>query len=404
MTGRVMLIGSLTVVLALAGGLLPSVGGDDLVPRSIPARARPAANPEWPLVESLFAVSRGTVDNALDSLGELVSRQPDFALARLVYADLLAIKSGRIDDLGMLTSGGDAAGLRHEAQARLAHYLEAPPTEARPAELVQLSGSPTAIIVDVERFRLYLFENRAGRPVLSQDYYISIGKAGGDKRREGDEKRRVGVYRVSSYLPGSKLPDMYGPGAFPIDYPNHWDRKLGRTGSGIWLHGTESQRYSRAPLSSLGCVTLSNADFLALRERVEVGRTPVIVVDGVDWQKPQTVEAARRELAEAVERWRRDWESLDTERYLSHYSGEFQTEGMDLPRFAGYKRRVNQGKKFIRVDLSDVAIYAYPGEEGTVLVEFEQAYESDSFRSRRRKQQFWRRYADGWKIVFEAKS
>jgi hypothetical protein len=39
-----------------------------------------------------------------------------------------------------------------------------------------------------------------------------------------------------------------------------------------------------------------------------------------------------------------------------------------------------------------------------VLVEFQQAYESDSFRSRRRKQQVWRRQADRWKIDFEAKS
>ena len=109
-------------------------------------------------------------------------------------------------------------------------------------------------------------------------------------------------------------------------------------------------------------------------------------------------------MTAAVEGWRRDWESLDTDRYLSHYGQEFQTEGMDLTRFAGYKRRVNQGKKYIRIGLSDIAIYAYPGEEQTVLVEFQQAYESDSFRSRRRKQQFWRRGADGWKIVFEAKS
>ena len=58
----------------------------------------------------------------------------------------------------------------------------------------------------------------------------------------------------------------------------------------------------------------------------------------------------------------------------------------------------------MRIGLSDMAIYAYPGEERTVLVEFEQLYESDTFRSRMRKQQYWRRASDGWKIVFEAKS
>ncbi len=151
-------------------------------------------------------------------------------------------------------------------------------------------------------------------------------------------------------------------------------------------------------------MTLSNADFLALHPLVEVGRTPVVVANRSVWQRPEEVEEARREIAAAVERWRRDWESLDTERYLAHYSSSFQTEGMDLERFAAHKRRVNQGKRFIRIGLSEVGIFGYPGESGLVVVEFLQAYDSDSFRSRLRKQQFWRREAGGWKIVLEAKS
>lgn len=399
---RAATIGTLTATLIAVTALLPGLAGDDAM---VPSRgARVATHPERPLVDSVLDLGGGRVDAALGSLNDLISRQPDFSLAQLVYADLLAIKSGRIDDLGLLSNGEQIAGLRHEAQARLSRYLEAPPAKALPAELLQLPNTPSVIVVDVAAFRLYLFQNRGGQLTLSQDYYISIGKAGGDKRREGDEKTPIGVYKVSSYLPGSTLPDMYGPGAFPIDYPNPWDRRQGRTGSGIWLHGTESERYSRAPLSSLGCVTLANVDFLALRDRIQVGRTPVVVVDGIDWQEPARIEAARREVAAAVEGWRRDWESLDTDRYLAHYGADFQTEGMDRARFASYKRRVNQGKRYVRVGLSDISIYSYPGEEQTVLVEFQQAYESDSFRSRRGKQQFWRRQAGGWKIVFEAKS
>lgn len=402
MSRRGLTIAWLTAALIAAAAALPGPAADDPAVPALPAGM--ATHPEMPLIDSFFDLGGGRIDAALGNLDRLIHRQPDFALARLVYADLLAIKSGRIDRLGLLAPGEEVAGLRHEARVRLARYLHAPPPEAAPAELLQLPSVRSVIVVDVERFRLYLFDNQAGRPTLAQDYYISIGKAGADKRREGDAKTPVGVYRVSDYLPGSGLPDMYGPGAFPIDYPNPWDRKLGRTGSGIWLHGTESARYSRAPLSSLGCVTLANVDFLALRDRVEVGRTPVVVVDGVDWQEPVRIEAERRELAAAVERWRRDWESLDTDRYLSHYGAGFETEGMDLARFSSYKRRVNAGKKFVRVGLSDIAIYAYPGEKDTVLVEFLQAYDSDTFRSRVRKQQFWRRSADGWKIVFEAKS
>jgi murein L,D-transpeptidase YafK len=129
-----------------------------------------------------------------------------------------------------------------------------------------------------------------------------------------------------------------------------------------------------------------------------------VLTNGVAWQSPPSIEAARQELAAAVERWRRDWESLDTDRYLAHYAPTFRTEGMDLARFAAYKRRVNASKSSIRVDLTELAIYAYPGEEALMLVEFAQAYESDTFRSRHHKRQFWGRHGDGWKIVLEAKS
>ncbi len=389
------------IAVSLGAGVLATAGGDDAL---APARLD-ALHPEQPLVQSLFDVSGGRIDDALGSLSRLVRRQPDFALARVVYADLLAAKSGRLDGLGLLGSDSQVAGLRHEALARLGRYLDAPPTAGQPAELLQLPERVgTVLLVDLRAFRLYRLVNRGGRPVRQDDYYVSIGKGGSDKRREGDEKTPVGVYRVDDYLPGSRLPDMYGEGAFPIDYPNSWDRLRGRTGSGIWIHGTESDRYSRAPLSSLGCVTLSNADFVELRRHVEVDRTPVVVVNGASWASPEAVAAERRAVLDSLERWRQDWESRDTDRYLDHYAADFETEGMKLERFAAHKRRVNQGKRFIRVGLSQIAVYGYPGEDGLVLVEFLQRYESDSFRSERRKQQFWRRTGDRWRIVFEAKA
>lgn len=143
------------VALVAAAALLLGSAADDSILSVRPAHT--SANPEQPLVDSFFELGRGRVDAALGNLGTLVSRQPDFTLARLVYADLLAIKSGRIEDLGLLSGGEQVAGLRHEARARLARYLEAPPVEARPAELVQLAGGRSVILVDVARFRLYLF-------------------------------------------------------------------------------------------------------------------------------------------------------------------------------------------------------------------------------------------------------
>jgi murein L,D-transpeptidase YafK len=259
-----------------------------------------------------------------------------------------------------------------------------------------------AVLVDTENYRLYVFRVDKGTVRRLFDFYVSIGKAGTDKRFEGDEKTPTGLYRIASYLPGDRLPDMYGSGALPLDYPNAWDRLHGRTGSGIWIHGTESERYSRPPLSSRGCVTLSNQDFLELLQTVEVGKTPVVLSHGVRWVSAESVGAIRQSIESAMEWWRRDWESRDTERLLSHYSESFRTAEMSRDAFAARKRRVSKGKSLIEVSLEDVVIYRYPGEPALVTVEFLQEYRSDSFSDERRKRQYWRLEGAIWRIVYES--
>jgi len=54
----------------------------------------------------------------------------------------------------------------------------------------------------------------------------------------------LGVYHVTGNLQKDYLvktygnqSTLYGDGAFPLNYPNDWDRRLRRNGHGIWLHG-----------------------------------------------------------------------------------------------------------------------------------------------------------------------
>ena len=358
---------------------------------------------EMLLVQSLFDLKAGRLNDAYWRISRLARKQPDFGLAQLVYGDVLMAMSNGLTGFGQAAPPDQLTGLRHEAQARLGHYLESPPNGALPANLLRIpEGVESLILVDTTRFRLYLIENRDGLPVSTLDFYASIGKGGIHKRREGDEKTPVGVYLVSSYLPGDTLPDLYGAGAFPITYPNVWDRLQGRTGSGIWIHGTESDRFSRPPLSSRGCVSLSNDNFELLRDHVTVARTPVVVSDNVEWVPRERLLGDRDAVIDAIEAWRSDWESRRTDRYLAHYAADFRTSDMDRKSFAAHKRRVNSGKRFIEVDLSELGIYRYPGERDMVVVEFRQHYRSDSYRGEKRKLQYWRRDDDGgWSIVYE---
>src|SRR3989449_2918436 len=147
--------------------------------------------------------------------------------------------------------GAHREGLRAEASARLRAYRERPPADRVPRYLLQLrEDQKYAIVVDTRRSRLYLYQNDGGKPRFVADYYVSSGKNGPLKVREGDEKTPIGVYHVTASLPRNELSDFYGSGAFPINYPNEWDRIQGRNGHGIWLHGTPSNTYSRPPRSS----------------------------------------------------------------------------------------------------------------------------------------------------------
>ena len=126
-------------------------------------------------------------------------------------------------------------------------YLDAPPASYLPSSLLQLAPKQThALLIDTSRSRLYVYANDLGRPRYVADFYISLGKNGIEKRVEGDQKTPIGIYTL---LPmKDKLPEFYGPGAYPLTYPNEWDRMNGRSGHGIWIHGTPSETYARASM------------------------------------------------------------------------------------------------------------------------------------------------------------
>ncbi len=358
------------------------------------------------LVSVLNKVRGEQLDDALQGIETLVKKNPKFRLAQLVYGDLLLAKAGGINGLGNLSGGGgqaDIPGLRAEARSRLHHHLGRPREGYLPAYLLKLApGQRQVLVVDVHGSRLYLYENRNGVPHLVSDYYASSGKNGAVKQREGDRKTPVGVYFVSGHIDSGKLPDFYGAGAFPIDYPNPWDRRLGKTGSGIWLHGVPSDTYSRAPRASDGCVVLANADFSAIGPFIDVGRTPVIIAQRLDWASPQEIKRERDGVLEAVERWRSDWESRDMGRYARNYSRSFRGVGRDYREWLRYKTRVNGAKRFIRVRISELSVFADPGGRDLAAVTFLQDYASSNFRGQAKKRQYWRREHDGaWRIVYE---
>ena len=258
-----------------------------------------------------------------------------------------------------------------------------------------------AVVVDTGRSRLYVFQNVGNRPQLVSDYYISIGKRGAEKAREGDQKTPIGAYHVTASLPRKKLTDFYGSGAFPINYPNEWDKRMGRNGHGIWLHGTPSDTYSRPPRSSDGCVVLANGDLDALADNLQIGKTPVLISERIEWVSHDQVASDRKEFLDSLERWRSDWESKATEKYLSHYSRQFSSADQNLSTWSANKKKINESKTWIKLSLSNISAVRSPGKEELVVVSFDQDYRSNNLNNQMRKMQYWVREGGNWRIVYE---
>ena len=373
---------------------------------AVMAAATPALaeSAEAQLRRALDTVAEGRLNAALDDLDRLIERHPNFRLAHLVRGDLLLARARPLDGLGNTghAAPDKLAELRAEALARLQAIREAPPQGMVPRHLLLLDAAQVhAIVVDASRSRVYVYENRRGQLQLVADYYTTLGKRGIDKLREGDQKTPLGVYHVTAMIPGAKLPDLYGWGAFPINYPNDWDRRAGKTGYGIWLHGVPRENYARAPRASDGCIALANDEIADLAKRVRPGATPVVIAERVEWVTPEQLRAERERFMRQLEAWRTDWESRDTERYLSHYARDFRVGPTDLAAWSAHKQRVNAAKNWIKVGLSNVSVLRTAERGGVIEVTFDQDYRSNNLLQRARKRQYWVEEGGGWKIAYE---
>lgn len=358
------------------------------------------------LLSGLKNLQGQELDSALSDLKKLTDQRPDFRLAQLVYADILAAQA-QGKPLSSIRDQKDSQkidGLISEAKARLLVDLEKPAKDLLPADMLRLSGKQkNIIVVDTRLSRLFLFENRDGVPYLVDDFYASYGRGGVGKEKRGDLKTPLGVYFITSRLEDAQLPSRYGSGALPLNYPNVWDQRNGKTGSGIWLHGSPVDTYSRPPLASEGCISLTNPDFLKLDQSIDYDNTPVLVGHNIRWIKRDDWLAQSDRFEALVENWASDWESLDHDRYIQNYAQTYNDGKRDFKAFSSYKKRVNGNKEFVNIDLQNLSIYRYPDDPSLIVATFLQGYDSNNLSGQSVKRQYWQ-FEDGrWRIAYEGK-
>lgn len=262
---------------------------------------------EAELLKAAEDISEANWRDALRGLDSITDRFPESRIANLLRAQLLSHMAGRPaafahPDTSGLTAISET--LQEELKLRWQHRQAASGQHETliPEKLLQASSaSPHLLYVDLPAARLYVFKNDNKRltPVLS--FYVTIGRKGFGKEKEGDLKTPVGIYRLTGYIPGAQLHERYGFGALTTNYPNALDKHLDRTGYGIWVHGTEPGWVNRGPRASDGCITLSNSDFEILVTQFELhADTPIVIDDEPRWLTAQSISELRNGLLPSI--------------------------------------------------------------------------------------------------------
>lgn len=374
--------------------------------------ARPAVRDgetEARLIEVYRLIGQARGRDALARAEALVRDHPNFQLAQLVYGDLLASQARPVRMLGDVPDTTARAGaallaeLRDESQVRIRALRERPPAGTVPSQFLALSPRVKhAIAVDASRSRLYLFQNTATGLKLLGDYYISVGKLGIEKVVEGDQRTPLGVYFITSNLDPKSLKDFYGSGALPINYPNAYDARRGKTGSGIWLHGTPPNQFSRAPKATDGCVVLANPDLERIINTVEVRTTPVVIAQTLQWVAPQSTRADAQRFEDALNAWRTAKSSGDAERTLGFYAADFSAGGKNLAQWAPTLRTEVERVRGREIELKDLTYLRWTDTADTMVVTFGEVASGE--RTGTTKRQYWVRQGQQWKIFYEGQT
>jgi L,D-transpeptidase YnhG len=358
------------------------------------------------LIEVYKLIGEARQREAMVRAESLVKDHPNFQLAQLVYGDLLASRTrplkvvGDVPDAAVQSGGPMLAELREESQLRIRALREKPPVGTIPAQFLQLSSrNKHAIAIDASRARLYLFENTPDGLKLLGDYYISVGKSGIEKSAEGDLRTPLGIYYVTGNLDRKSLRDFYGAGALPINYPNPYDLRRGKTGSGIWLHGTPPAQFSRAPKATDGCVVLANPDLQRIISTVEIRTTPVVIAQSLHWVPPVSVQPDSRRFADTLQAWRSAKVAGDLDRLLTFYSPDFSGSGKTLAEWTPALRMEIDKAHGRDVLLKDLSYLHWTDNADTMVVTFDEVVAGA--RGGPVKRQYWVRQGAMWKIFFE---
>ena len=257
-------------------------------------------------------------------------------------------------------------------------------------------------LADKQNRTLSVWGHKNGIPVLIAYYPMDIGKNSGDKAVGGDDRTPVGIYFIQERREMAKVNyENYGIRAFTLNYPNFFDRFEGKSGYGIWLHAIPETKTLRR--GSEGCVVVRNDTIRKLTPLVTLKRTPVIILDHVNYVTPEQLAKNRQAALAWLESWRHDWETKNLDAYMDHYAhdfkGRYKSLKMDKRQWRRYKGWLNKRYKSIHVAVRNPFVLT---NDDQAIFHFIQVYHSSGKNDTGEKTLYARRTPNGqYKILSE---
>ena len=135
---------------------------------------------------------------------------------------------------------------------------------------------------------------------------------------------------------------------------------------------------------------------------IETGVTHIVLSDEpLTWTESRLTETRREGLEQAFSSWKVAWENKDNPVYLGFYAGDFSDFIRNKTQWDEYKTRVNNGKRWISVETSNVSFFTDLKQPDMVTIRYYQDYRSSNYNWRGWKEQLWRETDSGWQIVYE---
>lgn len=279
-----------------------------------------------------------------------------------------------------------------------------PPKGHVPEALVQLGSgryfSPHAFVMDKANRTLTVWKQDGDNLSLVTAAAADFGRNSGNKVSTGDFATPEGIYFFQQQRDGVAL-DFQENGthpvsAFTLDYPNFFDVRERKSGSGIWLHTIPDQ--ISLLRGSRGCVVVRSDVFKNLSPFIALKKTPILIQNSVRYLSLDEANQQRSRIQTWLNSWREAWQSKDLDQYIKYYDDTFKALGMSRAQWRDYKRGLSEKYGFIKVQLSEPVVLVHHDQ---VVMRFLQDYQSDKNADFGEKELYLKKSTDQYRILSE---